>query len=269
MGRGIEGVSIFRSDEDREDFIQRLGSLCDAGALSVQAWALMDNHFHLLIQTGKQGISEAMRKLLTGYVVRFNRRHQRYGHLFQNRYKSILCEEDPYLLELTRYIHLNPIRAGRVKTMKELATYVWTGHAVIMGKVRREWQDCDTVLDYFGKRRGEAVRKYESYVADGVKMGRRPELVGGGLPRSQGGWSEVISLRRKGEGEASDERILGSGGFVERVLEEAEEWLKETLRWKKKATDLKTLLKEVAKREKLKEAELMGRSRREIGRAHV
>ena len=203
-----------------------------------------------------------MRKLLTGYVVKFNRRHERYGHLFQNRYKSILCEEDPYLLELTRYIHLNPIRAGRVKTMKELATYVWTGHAVIMGKVRREWQDCDTVLDYFGKRRGEAVRKYENYVADGVKMGKRPELVGGGLTRSQGGWSEVISLRRKGEGEASDERILGSGGFVERVLEEAEEWLKETLRWKKKATDLKTLLKEVAKREKLKEAELMGRSRR-------
>ncbi len=80
--------------------------------------------------------------------------------------------------------------------------------------------------------------------------------------RSQGGWSEVVSLRRKGEVEASDERILGSGGFVERVLEEAEERLKETLRWRKKVTDLKTLLREVAKRERLKEAELMGRSRR-------
>ena len=112
MGRGIEGVSIFRSDEDREDFLTRLGALCEAEALSVHAWALLDNHFHLLIRTGKQRISEGMRKLLTGYVVRFNRRYGRYGHLFQNRYKSILCEEDPYLLELTRYIHLNPVRAG-------------------------------------------------------------------------------------------------------------------------------------------------------------
>ena len=112
MGRGIEGISIFRSDEDREDFLSRLGSLCEDGALSVHAWALLDNHFHLLIRTGKQRISEGMRKLLTGYVVRFNRRYGRYGHLFQNRYKSILCEEDPYLLELTRYIHLNPCGRG-------------------------------------------------------------------------------------------------------------------------------------------------------------
>jgi hypothetical protein len=103
----------------------------------------MDTHFHLLIKTGKQGISAAMRKLLTGYVVRFNRRHQRYGHLFQNRYKSILCEEDPYLVELTRYIHLNPMRAGSIKTMKGLATNGWTGHSVLMGRVKREWQDCE------------------------------------------------------------------------------------------------------------------------------
>jgi putative transposase len=104
-----------------------------------------------------------MRKLLTGYVVRFNRRYGRYGHLFQNRYKSILCEEDPYLLELTRYIHLNPLRAGAVKTMRELATYRWTGHAVILGRVKRGCQDVGTVLGYFGKRRKEAMRKYEKF----------------------------------------------------------------------------------------------------------
>ena len=263
MGRGIEGVSIFRSDEDREDFLTRLGALCEAEALSVHAWALLDNHFHLLIRTGKQRISEGMRKLLTGYVVRFNRRYGRYGHLFQNRYKSILCEEDPYLLELTRYIHLNPVRAGVVKRMRGLAAYPWTGHAVILGRVKREWQDVDTVLAYFGKRRKEATRKYERYVAEGVGMGRRPELVGGGLIRSMGGWSEVVSLRRKGEREASDERILGGGKFVERVVEESEEGMKETLRWRKRVMDLKTLLKEVVKREGLEEAEIRGRSRRE------
>jgi len=263
MGRGIEGTSIFWSDEDREDFLTRLGSLCEGEALSVHAWALLDNHFHLLIRTGKRSISESMRKLLTGYVVRFNRRYGRYGHLFQNRYKSILCEEDPYLLELTRYIHLNPVRAGVVRTMRELAAYRWTGHAVILGRVKREWQDVDSVLGYFGKRRKEAMRKYEKYVAEGVSMGKRLELVGGGLIRSMGGWSEVVSSRRRGEREASDERILGGGEFVEKMVGEAEEGMKETLRWRKRVMDLRTLLREVTRREGLEEEEVKGRSRRE------
>jgi len=263
IGRGIEGTSIFRTNGDREDFLTRLEALCDKGLLNVHAWALLDNHFHLLICTGKQSLSESMRKLLTGYVVSFNHRYARYGHLFQNRYKSILCEQDPYLLELTRYIHLNPIRAQVVKTMRQLAAYPWSGHGVIMGRHKRSWQEVDTVLSYFGKRRREAIRKYERYVAEGVGMGKRPELVGGGLIRSMGGWSEVVSLRRKGEREASDERVLGGGEFVERMLEEAEERIKETLRWRKQGMDLKGLLGEIAKREGLEKEEIRGRSRRE------
>jgi putative transposase len=263
IGRGIEGSSIFRDGEDREDFLARLGALCDGGLLSVYAWALLDSHFHLLIRSGNPGLPEAMRKLLTGYVVNFNRRHGRNGHLFQNRYRSILCEDDPYFLELARYIHLNPVRAKVVKTMKRLAAYPWTGHGVILGRVEREWQDVETVLAYFGKRRKEAALKYEAYVSEGVKTGRRPDLAGGGLIRSKGGWSEVLSSRRKGEREASDERILGGGTFVEKVMEEAGDRLKETLRWRKRAMDLETLLKKVLKREKLEEGEVMGRSRRE------
>jgi len=127
MGRGIDGVTIFRNKKDREDFFERLAGLCRADALSVYAWALMSNHFHLLLRTGNQLLSNSMRKLLTGYVVNYNRRHKRYGHLFQNRYKSILCEDDPYLLELTRYIHLNPLRAQIVKNVKELNRYQWCG----------------------------------------------------------------------------------------------------------------------------------------------
>ncbi|MBS3906428.1 MAG: transposase, partial [Syntrophaceae bacterium] len=264
MGRGIEGTSIFLTNKDREDFLTRLGALCEGELLSIHAWALLDNHFHLLIRTGKQSLSEGMRKLLTGYVVSFNHRYGRYGHLFQNRYKSILCEQDPYLLELTRYIHLNPIRAGVVKTMRGLAGYPWTGHGVIMGRLKRQWQEVNTVLSYFGKSRKEAIRKYERYVAEGVEMGKRLELVGGGLIRSMGGWSEVVSLRRRGEREVSDERILGGGEFVERMLEEAEERIKETLRWRKRVMDLKGLLREVAKREDLEEEEIRGRSRRKL-----
>ena len=127
IGRGIEGTKIFRKQGDREDFLDRIAKLCEAKSLIVYAWALLETHFHLLVRTGNQSLSHSMRKLLTGYVVNFNRRHKRYGHLFQNRYKSILCEEDPYLLELARYIHLNPLRARIVKNWEELRflSLVW------------------------------------------------------------------------------------------------------------------------------------------------
>ena len=102
IGRGIHGVKIFKNRKDREDFLERLAGLCAADALCVYAWAFLSNHFHLLVRTGNQLLANSMRKLLTGYVVNYNRRHKRYGHLFQNRYKSIICEDDPYLSELTR-----------------------------------------------------------------------------------------------------------------------------------------------------------------------
>ncbi len=239
IGRGIEGSKSFRSRGDREDFLDRLAKLCEAKALSVYAWALLGTHFHLLVRSGNQSLSQSMRQLLTGYVVNFNRRHKRYGHLFQNRYKSILCEEDPYLLELTRYIHLNPLRARVVKDWKELRVYPWAGHSAVMGKQKRRWQDVGAVLGYFGRRKKRAIVAYENYVREGIEQGRRPELVGGGLIRSMGGWSEVLSLRRRGEKTASDERILGSGEFIEQLLSEAEGKAKETLGWRGRVPSLR------------------------------
>jgi hypothetical protein len=117
--------------------------------------------------------------------------------IFQNRFKSIVCEEDPYLLELTRYIHLNPLRAGIVKDMNELDVYPWTGHAVIMGKECRPWQDRDAILALFGKVEGQARKRYRQFVEDGLAMGKRADLTGGGLLRSQGGWAEVVSIETK------------------------------------------------------------------------
>jgi hypothetical protein len=197
-----------------------------------------------------------MRKILTGYVVRFNRRHQRQGHLFQNRYKSIVCEENPYLLELTRYIHLNPLRAGIVKTLKGLESYPWSGHSAIVGTVKREWQDTGEILRYFAKRQNLAVKWYVAFLEEGISKGKRPGLVGGGLLRSVGGWSEVVSMRRRGMGIASDERILGGGGFVERVIAEAEAKERETLRLSRKVPELSALLREVSEREGWDEEEL-------------
>ena len=262
IGRGIEGSKIFRDRGDREDFLDRLAKLCEAKALSVYAWALVDTHFHLLVRSGNQSLSQSMRQLLTGSVVNFNRRHKRYGHLFQNRYKSILCEEDPYLLELTRYIHLNPLRARVVKDLRELRVYPWAGHSAIMGKQERGWQDVGAVLGYFGRRKKRAMVAYEKYVREGIEKGGRPESVGGGLMRSLGGWSEVLSLRRRGEKTVSDERILGSGEFIEQLLSEAEEKAKETLGWRGRVPSLQTLLSKVSKRDGVEEKKVRGGDRR-------
>ena len=261
MVRGIEGTDIFRTDKDREDLLDRFAAQCNAEALRVYAWALVPNHFHLLVLTGNRPLSASMRKILTGYVVRFNRRYQRQGHLFQNRYKSIVCEEDPYLLELTRYIHLNPIRAGMVKTIKELERYPWSGHSVIMGNVKREWQDTGEILRNFGGGKG-AVKRYAAFVEEGISWRKRKDLVGGGLLRSVGGWSQVVSMRRRGMEIRADERILGSGGFVERVIAETEREEREKLRLRGKVPELSTIMREVARREGVKEEELKGVRRR-------
>ncbi|MCD4825291.1 MAG: transposase [Phycisphaerae bacterium] len=134
VARGIERRKIFWDDQDRQSFLERLALILDETQTQCYAWALIPNHFHLLLRTSLTPLSKVMRRLMTGYAVTFNKRHKRSGHLFQNRYKSVVCEEDPYLLELIRYIHLNPLRAGLVKDLKELDKYPWTGHSAILGK---------------------------------------------------------------------------------------------------------------------------------------
>jgi len=219
IARGIERTRIFRDDSDRNDFLERLGGILKETKTPCLAWALMPSHFHLLLKTGQTPLATLMRRLLTGYAVTFNRRHGRYGHLFQNRYnKSILCQEEPYLLELVRHIHLNPIRARVVEDMEGLAKYPFSGHGAILGRVKRDWQDIKGVLQTFDERLGVARRQYRAFVQEGIALGRRPELTGGGLIRSHGGWSAVKAMRRAKEFQKSDERILGDGDFVEKVL---------------------------------------------------
>ena len=223
IGRGIARKQIFLSDADREDFLHRLGEILVKTKTSCYAWALVPNHFHLLLRTGAAPLASVMQRLLTGYAVSYNLRHHRCGHLFQNRYKSILCEEDPYLLELVRYIHLNPLRARLVRNYDELSAYPYGGHSVILGRERRGWQNSDYVLRLFSPRRATAKRKYLQFVEEGIEQGKRPDLIGGGLLRSQGGWTGVKALRAAGSYQKGDERILGNGDFVAQVLAEAQE----------------------------------------------
>ena len=242
--RGIERRDIFLDDDDRVDFVDRLGGILEETETRCLAWALMSNHFHLLLKTGKNPIATVMRRVLTGYAVTFNRRHDRTGHLFQNRYKSILCQEEAYLLELVRYVHLNPIRAGIVKDLKALDRFAFTGHSALVGQVRRDWQDTGSVLGLYGEKLGAARKRYRDFILAGISQGRRQELTGGGLIRSAGGWEEVKRMREAKEFQKSDERILGDGAFVERVLGGCDEKMERRYLLKAKGYDLdKALLR--------------------------
>lgn len=253
--RGIERREIFRDDRDREEFLTRLGKVVEEGEASCLAWVLIPNHAHFLLRTGSMPLARMMRRLLTGYAVRFNLRHQRSGHLFQNRYKSVVCEEDSYLLELVRYIHLNGIRAGLVKGIGELDRYRWCGHSVLMGYEERLWQATEEILSYFGRRRGVARKRYRQFVGEGIPLGRRAELTGGGS-RGRG---EKMEGERIG---SSDPRVLGSGRFVERLLAEEEKVIRERNLLKRKKIGLEAFLAGVSRELGMTGEELTGGGRR-------
>ena len=195
MLRGIERRQIVDDETDRRNFVRRLGALGEETRTPIYAWALMSNHAHILLCSGALGLAKFMRRLLTGYAVSYNLRHRRHGHVFQNRYKSIVCDGDSYFTELVRYIHLNPLRVELVKDLKDLEKYPYCGHGTILGTPARQWQDCESVLAQFGRRVSDAKDAYRRFVAEGVTLGRRPELVGGGLVRSAGEWFAVRSQR--------------------------------------------------------------------------
>ncbi len=262
MLRGINKSSIFEDDQDRSQFLNRLEKNVTAAEARVYAWVLMTNHVHILFKSGKQGISEVMKRQLTWYAQYYNHRHKRSGHLFENRYKSVLCDEDNYLLALIRYIHLNPIRAGIVKTLEELDRYPWCGHSAVIGKRECPWIDADYVLSQFGDSLRKARNEYRRFVGEGIGMGRQPELTGGGLIRSKGGWSEVVSSRRSGRKEEYDERILGSGDFVNAILKEAEEKTLHQLKLRRSGKTLSKIIDEECDRARISTKELKGGSRR-------
>ncbi|MBW1867189.1 MAG: transposase, partial [Deltaproteobacteria bacterium] len=245
--RGIERKTIFKDDADRDNFLERLKNILTDSDTSCFAWALLPNHFHLLLRTGSAPISSVMKRLLTGHAVYFNRKHNRVGHLFQNRYKSILCQEDVYMLELVRYIHLNPLRAKIIPDLKFLDKYPYSGHATIMGKKKNNWQDTDYVLKLFNSRLSLARRRYREYVKKGISVGKRPDLIGGGLVRSAGGWDALKGLRKIKAYMKGDERILGDGDFVETVLKACQEELDRKYLLKASGHDFDTVVDRVAK----------------------
>jgi putative transposase len=265
MIRGIERRKIFGNNRDREDFLERLSKLLPQSETACYAWVFIPNHAHFLFRTGLVPLASIMRRLLTGYAVSFNRRHRRHGQLFQNRYKSIVCQEDAYLKELVRYIHLNPVRAGIVPGIKELNTYPYCGHSALIGKKDRPWQDVEYVLGYFGATAGQAEKAYLNFMEEGIAQGRREDLTGGGLIRSVGGWAEVKQLKRQGhEHVMSDERILGDSAFVQNLLSEADEAYERHYELKRLGYDVDRIAKRVAEIYEMNPSEFLSKGKQQL-----
>lgn len=163
--RGDRRESIFEDDEDRECFLRVLGQVITDFNWICHAYCLMDNHYHLVIETPDANLARGMRQLNGVFTQASNRRHQRGGHLFQGRYKAILVDSDAYLLELARYVVLNPVRAGMVAEPED---WPWSNYRATTGAAPSPvWLAAGTMLARFAKRRPTAVRRYMAFVAEG------------------------------------------------------------------------------------------------------
>lgn len=162
INRGNAGEKLFRSNRDREKFLIYLEKAVERFDIKIHTYCLMSNHFHLLIETPLPNLSQSIQWINVSYAGYFNRKHNRTGHLFQGRFKSILVDADEYLKQLSRYIHLNPVRAKIVARPDE---YQWSSYPAFVGKTKLpEWMDTNWLLLQFGSKKKQAVLNYKDFV---------------------------------------------------------------------------------------------------------
>lgn len=253
MGRGIEGRAIFSDNQDRLFFLERIGSVLNETKTTCFAYALIPNHFHLLLKTGPKPIATTMRRLLTSYAVYFNKKNKRNGYLFQNRYKDIVCQEEAYLLELVRYINLNPLRAGVVLDVKQLNNFKFCSHNLLIKNSKPlKWFGKDEILSLFAKTERKAIKVYQQFIFDGMDIPEKPELEGGGLKRSYK--NTVLGPKMR---VAFDDRILGESDFVVELTKHEEK----IIRRDETSIDLNNSIAKALKIFNVNEAQLISSSR--------
>jgi len=163
--RGDRREAIYLDDKDREIWLDIFGSVCERFNWRCHAWVQMDNHYHVVVETVDGNLSKGMRQLNGVYTQSHNRRHNRVGHVFQGRFKGILVDADSYLLELSRYVVLNPLRAGVVKQLRH---WQWSSYPAMTGQGKAQaWLETDWILGHFGKQRKRAVTRYIEFVRAG------------------------------------------------------------------------------------------------------
>ena len=166
--RGDRREAIYDNDEDRETWLEIFGNTCKRFKWRCHSYCLMDNHYHIVIETAEANLSKGMRQLNGVYTQYFNRKSGRAGHVFQGRYKGILVERDEYLLELARYVVLNPIRANMIKNIE---TWKWSSYQGMIGeKPAQLWLETGWTLGQFSKQRKRAIGKYIDFVREGIGL---------------------------------------------------------------------------------------------------
>ena len=166
--RGDRREPIYEDDHDRLQWLAVLSRACERYNWRVHAYCLMDNHYHVLLETAEGNLSKGMRHLNGVYKQYFNREHDRVGHVFQGRFKAILVEKDAYLLELSRYVVLNPIRARIIKNIDQ---WEWSSYRVTIGKAQApDWLETDWLLSQFGRQRKRARERYIDFVRAGIGL---------------------------------------------------------------------------------------------------
>ena len=166
--RGDRREPIYDDDDDRTRWLEVVSQVCDRFNWRVHAYCQMDNHYHVVIETPDANLSKGMRQLNGVYTQYYNRRHNRVGHVYQGRYKAILVEKEAYLLELCRYVVLNPIRAHMIKDMGD---WSWSSYLAMTGKTSApDWLETDWLLGHFSLQRKRAMSKYIDFVREGIGL---------------------------------------------------------------------------------------------------
>lgn len=165
--RGDRREDIYLNDTDREAWLETLAQCCERYNWAIHAWCQMNNHYHMVVETAEGNLSAGMRQLNGVYTQQVNHRHNRVGHVFQGRFKGVLIERDSYLLELARYVVLNPVRAGMVKHTRQ---WKWSSYRAMVGTAEcPPWLQIDWLLGQFGARRARQIERYIEFVQEGVR----------------------------------------------------------------------------------------------------
>lgn len=220
MARGIEKRTIFKDEEDKAQFVSRIEKCVADTGVTIYAWALMPNHIHLLLRTRNMPLSKFMQKLLTGHANYFNKKYDRVGHLFQNRYKSILVQTEIYLLKLVRYIHVNPLEAGIVSDYRMLEMYPWTGHAGLIYPGSYPWQETTQVLNTFSGNKTDKIKQYGKFIEESEEIAYQDGRFNqGSFLLGTNGLLSLDESKDKEIGGYSQYRVLGDEEFARRIYE--------------------------------------------------
>ena len=252
MARTYRPHGLFLDDDDRQVFVSIFKKKILETNGRCYAWVLMDSHYHILIKTSELPLWKVMKPLNTEYARYYNKKYSVRGPLFSDRYKSIATQDQNYLEQLIRYVHLNPIRAGICKSLKSLEHYTWSGHIILLGKAKNQFQDVEAVLHRFGKTTLAARAGYLKYLEQGLNSSEANELV------------ESIEKTNSGKTDRNCPAVwaIGDTAFQKTIMERDKENRLTIALYRKEQKTLEWLIKSISEKFEIKPSQLLMQSRR-------